>query len=117
VTNAGNVPAKLVLVRFRSSGSAGLHHPVLLNNTNGYTFSSTRDGTTANSELKVDSNDLSVKYSNDDGASYVDDFSRFTLGPNQANFMQLEPGANAMVYTDTGTPSLSLEVTFWAPFA
>ncbi|MCJ7510692.1 MAG: hypothetical protein MUP14_07395, partial [Dehalococcoidia bacterium] len=91
VTNAGNIPAKLVAIRFRADGAGGFTNPVLTNVTNGYTFSSTRDAISANSELKVDTEDLSVRWSNDNGVTYADDFVLFTIGALQASFFRLEP--------------------------
>lgn len=117
VTNPGNVPAKFVAIRFRSDAAGGFTNPVLLNGTNGYTFSSTRDATGTESELKVDTEDLSVRYSNDNGATYADDFALFTIGPNQGSFFQLEPGVNALTYTDGGTPNLHIDIIFYAPYA
>jgi len=117
VTNPGNVPAKWVEIRFRSDSNAGFTNPALLNSTNGYLFSSTRDSASSSSELKVDTEDLSVKFSTDNGASYTDDFANFTIGSNQGSFFQLEPGDNTIVYTDGGTADLQLEINFYAPFA
>jgi hypothetical protein len=117
VTNAGNVPVKVVSFRFRSNSNTGFTNPALLNSINSYSFSSTRDAASANSELKVDTEDLSVKFSADDGMSYADDFANFTIGSNQGSFFQLEPGDNSIVYTDGGTPDLSLEIAFYTPYA
>ena len=117
VDNVGNIPVKLIAIRFRADGTGGFTNPILLNATNGYVFSSTRDSASANSELKVDTSDMSVRYSNDNGATYADDFALFTQGALQGDFFRLEPGVNALVYTDGGTPNLHIEIAFYPPFA
>lgn len=130
VTNPGNLPAKFMVIRLRATGAAGLTHPKLLNNTNLYEFSSVRDGSSANSVLKVDTELQSVQYANNDnatspaddsGVTYADDFANFTIGPagaTQVGFFRLEPGVNALTYSQaSGTPALSLEMAFFAPYA
>lgn len=117
VTNAGNIAAKFIVFRFRSSSAAGFTNPVLLNVTNGYQFSSTRDAVSVNSELKVDTEAMSVLWSNDDGVSYANDYALFTIGVDQAAFFQLEPGDNTLMLLNDGTPNLSFEVAFSASYA
>ena len=131
VANNGNIPIKLMTIWIRASGAAGLTHPRLVNTTNGYEFSSIRDGTSANSVLRVDTELQSVKYANNDnvnsppddvGVTYADDFANFTIGPvgtpTQVGFMRLEVGSNSMTYSQaSGTPSLRLEMLFYDPFA
>jgi len=119
VTNAGNVPVKLMIIRFRSDSNAGIPAGgwMLLNSTNGYYFGSSRASVSANSEVKVDTEDLSVKYSNDDGVTYADDFALFLIGSNQGSFFQLEPGVNALVFTSAPGPDLHISIAFYPPWA
>lgn len=117
VANSGNVPAKLMVIRLRANTAAGIVDPVIKNLTNNYQWSSTRDSASINSEIRVDTEKFSVEYSNDDGASYANDFSLFTIGANQAGFFQLEPGTNSIQYTGGGAPSLQVEFSFFPPNA
>lgn len=68
------------------------------------------------SELKVDSERAEVLWSDTNGATYADDYALVTLGPTQVGLMQLEPGDNAMRYSDGASPNLDLEWSFYAPF-
>jgi len=117
INNPGDLPCLTVVFRFRSNGATGGTNMALTNTTNGFTFSTTRDLTGADHELKVDCGAYSVKRSTDNGANYADDYSLFTVGAGQVGFMRLEPGDNAMSYTDGGTPDLSLEWSFFAPYS
>jgi len=116
ITNPGNAPCLAAVIRLRSNGAAGFTNPVLTNLTNGYAISSSRDAAGANSELRIDAGAAKVEYSNDDGASYADDYSLVTLGVTQVGFMRLEPGDNTMRYADGGAPNLSIEWSFDAPY-
>ena len=117
ITNNGNIPTDIAVFRFRSDGASGGTNLKLENLTNLYEFSTTRDLTAIDHEWKVDCGRRSVEFSTDDGASYADDFSLFSLGANQVNFMLLEPGANSMRVTGAGASGFDLEWAFDAPFA
>lgn len=117
INNPGDLPCLTAVFRFRSNGATGGTNMTLTNTTNSFSFSTTRDLTGADHELKVDCGAYSVKRSTDNGANYADDYSLFTVGAGQVAFMRLEPGDNAMSYTDGGTPNLSLEWSFNAPYS
>jgi len=116
VNNPGNAPVLAAVFRLRSSGATGFTNPSLTNLTNGYSIASTRDAVSANSELRIDAGAARVQWSDDDGASYADDYALATLGATQAGVMRLEPGDNTMRYTDGGTPNLSIEWSFYAAY-
>lgn len=118
ITNPGNGRTGLVTFRLRSNGVNGFQDPTLTNSTNGQAVASTRDGATADSELRIDTATAQVRYSNDDGVSYADDYSLVTLAATQAVVgIELEPGDNSMSYSQaSGTPDATLEWEFWAAF-
>lgn len=116
LTNLGNAQVKDLVMRIRSSSATGFTNPALENTQNGNRWSSTRDATSSNSELLVDAKRYRVAYSNDDGASYSPDWSLFTVGSApfpQVHFMALDPGANLMRYSQTGTPNAQLEYSYY----
>ncbi len=115
INNPGNAPAKFIVFRLRANAAAGFTNPALANLTNGYSFSTTRDSASADSEIKVDTELASVEFSTDNGVSYADDYALFSLGATQVGFMQLEPGNNSMRVTCDGTPNFDLEWSFYAP--
>jgi len=116
ITNPGNAPARAVVLRFRANGPAGFTNPSLVNLTNGYAFASSRDAVSADSELKLDTERGQALWSDTNGATYADDYALVTLGPTQVGLMQLEPGTNAFQYSDAGSPNLTLEWSFYAPY-
>lgn len=116
ITNPGNAPAHFVVFRLRANAAAGFTNPSLVNLTNGYSVASSRDAVSVDSELKVDSERIEVLWSDTNGAIYADDYALVTLGPTQVGLMQLEPGDNAMRYSDGASPNLDLEWSFYAPF-
>lgn len=116
ITNPGNAPARFVVFRLRANAAAGFTNPNLVNLTNGYSVASSRGAVSGDSELKLDTERMQVLWSDTNGAIYADDYALVTLGPTQAGLMQLEPGPNAMQYTDGATPNLDLEWSFYAPY-
>lgn len=117
ITNPGNLPCDDIEFRFRSDGTGPTTDLSLENTTNGYQFSTTRDLTNANHELKVDSGKGTVEYSTDDGATYADDYALFSFG-TQNSFMRLDPGDNDMSATvASGTPDVTLEYSFYARYS
>lgn len=118
VNNPGNMPVTLLTIRFRANGAAGFIDPVLLNQTNGYTFASLRDSASANSELRLRTELPAVDYSNDDGASYAADLANYVIPSLQAALSyQLDPGNNTLRYSGGGTPALNIDITFYPTFA
>lgn len=118
INNPGNLPVYAMVFRLRSNGSNACTNPAITNTTNGLTISTTRDLTAADHELKIDTGRRTVEYSTDDGASYANDYSLFTVGADQGGtWMRLEPGDNAMSVTDGGTANYSFEWEFYANLA
>lgn len=113
ITLPGNARSGYVLFRLRSNSATGFTNPVLTNLTTGQSVSSSRDAASANSELKIDNERMSVEYSNDDGVTYTPDYDLVSLGPTQAVLMELDPGENIMQYSDGGTPNATLEWTIY----
>ena len=75
-----------------------------------------RNAVSADSELRLDTERGQVLWSDTNGATYADDYALVTLGATQVGLMQLEPGANALQYSDAGSPNLTLEWSFYAPY-
>lgn len=118
VTNPGSMPAELMVIRFRSNGATGYTNPILENLTNGFEFRSLRDAIDANSELKLDTEEPSVRHSTDDGGTYADDFANYTLPSLQMPLsFRLDPGPNSIRYTNTGTPALNIEFLYYPVYA
>lgn len=116
ITNAGNAPVRGVVFRLRANGAGGFTEPTIANLTNGYSVASSRTAAGADDEIRIDSGAVRVQYSTTNGASYEDDYDSVTLGDTQIGLFRLEPGANSIRYTDTGTPALSLEWSFEAAY-
>ena len=116
ITNPGNAPVYRAVFRFRANAAAGFTNPQLENLTNGYSFSTTRDSASADSEVRVNTETEVVQYSNDDGATYADDYTNFSQLATQAGMMLLDPGDNSMRLTCGGTPNYDFVHTFYAPY-
>lgn len=117
VDNPGNARAYAMTIELRSKSASGFTDPDLLNETNGYRFQSTRDGTSVNDILRADTEgEPRVRYSSTNGASYADDYDKVTLGAQQRGIMALNAGTNNFVYTDGGSPDVDIVITFKAPF-
>jgi hypothetical protein len=117
ITNGGALPRGFVIIQFKANTSAGIINPKLVNNTNGYTFETARDSASANSEIKLDTEAQTVKYSNDNGATYADDIGNLvipTLHPPLA--FPLARGNNSMTYTGGASQSLDIVWSFYAAY-
>ncbi len=116
VANAGDAQVKNAIFRFRANTAGGLSNPALIHASNGHQFSSTRDSSGADDELKVDCGKPSVDWSTDDGVSYADDYANFAIGSLQVAFMILEPGNNTINYTCSGTPNFDIDYSFYPAY-
>ncbi len=116
IANVGNAPVKNAIFRFRANTSAGLSNPTLSHLGNLHSFSSTRDSSGANDELRVDCGKPSVEWSTDDGATYADDYVNFALGATQVAIFVLEPGSNTINYTCSGTPNFDIDYSFYPAY-
>lgn len=115
VVNPGGLPVEETTIRFRANAANFFTNPLLDNLTNGYAFQSTRDGVNANSELLLDTSRPYVGWSTNDGASYADDIALMTFGGLQIPLSwRWEVGSNSLRYTNTGTPGLTIEGSFYA---
>lgn len=94
INNPGNIPVFDITFRFRNSG--GAIHPRMVNTTTGYSFIHTRDMVGVNDEIRVATGTRAVEFSPDDGATYLNDYSRFGRGEAQPGIMKLDPGNNAI---------------------
>lgn len=118
INNPGNLPVYAMVFRLRSNGSNACTNPAISNTTNGLSMSSSRDLTAADHELKIDTGRRTVEYSTNDGSSYANDYSNFSLGSTQGGvWMRLEPGDNTFSVTDGGTANYSFEWEFYANYA
>lgn len=112
ITNAGDAEVYDAIMTIRGTYT----NPELTNTSTGYSWSSTRDGTSADHRLKVDAGRFSVEYSSDGGSVYADDVTLFTRGANQVQYMRLNPGDNEMSYADGGTPNAVIAVSFYPAY-
>lgn len=115
VNNPGALPVQDVVIRLRANASNFFTNPVLENLTNGYRFSSARDGVNANSELMLDTKRAYVGWSTNDGGSYADDIAQVIFSATQFPLsFRLDAGDNTLRYTNTGTPGLNIDGSFYA---
>ncbi len=115
VDNPGGLPVDEIEIRFRANASNYFTNPILENLTTGYAFASLRDGSNANHELKLNTSDPSVKWSTNDGGSYVDDIANLVIPTDHIPLAFLMAvGVNSLRYTNTGTPGVTIEGSFYA---
>lgn len=69
-------------------------NPIVTNQTNGYIFQSSRDGSSSNHWLKFGGEAQSVEFSTDGGSTYAGDFANVTMPSGQVQLMILDPGDN-----------------------
>lgn len=116
IENPGSMPADEVVVRFRANSGTGFTNPKLENQTNGYSFESTRDATDAAHELRLDTSEPSVKWSTNDGGNYSDDLVNLVM---PTTFMPLafplDPGPNSLRYNG-GAIDANIEITFYPKY-
>lgn len=118
VTNPGNIPAEFMTIRLRANATSGISNPKITNVTTGYVLESTFDSSSANDELRIDTENGLVESSDDDGASYDDAFSTYVIPDTQHILaMKLNPGANIIRYEGDGTPNLDVTFSFYGPWA
>ncbi len=120
INNPGDLINKLITIRLRANTAAGIINPKLANQTNGYELETARDSASVNSEIKytLDYNMRKVEYSNDNGASYVDDFAQLVLPTTSPPLsFDINIGNNTIVYTGGASQSLDIEWSFYAPYA
>lgn len=120
INNPGNLPSKYVTFRLRANTSAGIINPKLSNGANGYTFETARDSASANSEIKltIAYNQRKVEYSNDNGASYIDDFTNLVQPTDHPPLsFDIEPGSQTITYTGGASQSLDIEWELYAPYS
>lgn len=121
ITNPGDINARAVVFRLRSSSAGpGLVSPItIVNNTNAYqlTLSGWTLPGTANDELKVDCGQYKVQQSTDDGSNYTDVYTVLSIPTTQVSIFELAPGVNSItVTTPAGTTSFSLEWSFYGAY-
>lgn len=116
VVNPGDLPQPLMVMRWRANTSGGIVAPSVQNLTNGYSIGSLRNSASVNSEIRIDTNDLSMRYSNDNGSTYTNDYANRVIGNNQALWMVLDPGTNTLRLSSGGTPNYDFELSFYAAY-
>lgn len=87
-------------------------NPKLVNETNGYTLESTRDGALGSDSLRFDAGRNRVEFSDDTQATYVPDFANFVRADRQIQLMRLDPGTDDFEYTDGGAPGATVIVQY-----
>ena len=87
----------------------GFVDPVIENLTLAQRVATTRDAVSADSELRLQTEIFAVEFSDDDGASYNDDYDLVGLADTQAMLIELEPGNNAIRVTGCSDAVLEWE--------
>lgn len=108
ITNPGNIELSAMTITLISNSATGFIDPVLTNLTNGYAFSSSRDATSNQSRLRIDTARAAVEYSSDAGVHYASDWANFVNGTNQVDFFKLSPGVNQITYSGGASPNLTI---------
>lgn len=111
INNPGDLPAYATF-RARANGTTCMTNMAVTNTTNGMSFSTTRDFTAADDELRINCETLAVELSTNDGSSYANDYALFSTPADQVGIMRLEPGDNSMSIADDGTPNYDFEWSF-----
>ena len=99
LSNAGNAPVRNIEFRIRSSGVGGFASPLLTNDDNGYAVGSLRTALSADDEIRIDTARKAIEYSQDNGTSYVSDFSQFVMGGLQVGWFVIDAGGNDVIVT------------------
>lgn len=110
ISNAGNAKVFDAIITIRGTFT----NPSIVNTTNGYHFSSTRDGSAAAHWLKIDCGKGTVQFSTDSGVTYADDKALFSRGTDQVNFMVLEVGDNT--WEIDGCNGATIDVDFYPKY-
>lgn len=110
VTNPGNAKVYDAILILKGTFT----NPSITNSTNGYSLSTTRDGSAGTHWLEIRAGRPSVRFSTDSGVTYAGDFALVTLPTSQIQLMVLEPGNNSIVVT--GGNGSTLTVQFSPPW-
>lgn len=94
VNNPGN--ARVYDAVFQLVGT--FDNPIITNNTNGYSFQSTSEGSSIADGIKIDAGAHTVEFSDDGGFVFVDDYANYERPVSQVQLMVLEPGDNEFVF-------------------
>lgn len=125
----GNIDTGLVVVRFRANAIGGFSAGVKLENLTAvhginYVFESSRASASADSEIRLRTANVGVTgtpdvgYSNDDGASYADDFGNLVLSTDhQVLAFRFAAGNNSMRATVGGTPNVDISFEIYGAWA
>lgn len=116
INNPGDQYVRAMVLLWTSLSSTGFSHPSLANISLGMNVATSRAAATVNSRLRIRPELDSIQYSNDAGVSYANDYSLATLPAGQVPMMTLQPGDNAMVHTNTGTPNATLSWSFYPAY-
>lgn len=119
INNSGNAVVKGaggLLLTLRSGSATGFTNPQLVNSTTSQQINSSRDATSSNSRLRIDCEKEAVQYSNDNGATWGNDYANVTLPAVQQGLMSLAPGTNSFVYTDGGAVNAYLDYQFYPAY-
>lgn len=115
--NTGTADVYNSTVEFRANAAGGFGALTLENLSTGDRLLSSRSAQSSQSILKVDCGRSTVQYSNDGGASWINDYSIFSWGTTQMSFLRLVFGINNLRYSQsTGVPNLTIVIRFYAAF-
>ena len=120
INNPGNLPADEIVIRVQSDGNPSFSQPDLQNMTNGFRFKSLRNATNADDEVKLDTAEPSIRWSVNDGATYVDDITNYSFPTTQAALSFLfDVGPNQLRYTQTDTlnGTVTLVISYYPKYA
>jgi len=114
ITNDGNADARAITFLLEAGGAGGFNAPSVSHALTGETWASTRTAAGALDQLRVNTGAYTVEYSDDDGATWSDDYALFSTGSVQVGFMRLLPGAQSIEVA--GCTNATLTISFYPAF-
>ena len=114
ITNDGTADARAITFVLEAGGASGFDGPSVSHALTGETWASTRTAAGALDQLRVNTGAYTVEYSDDDGASWSDDYALFSTGSVQVGFMRFLPGAQSIEVS--GCTNATLTISFYPAF-
>jgi len=114
VTNSGNADVRAITFLLESGSAGGFDGPSVSHALTGETWTSTRTAAGALDQLRVNAGAYTVEYTDDDGATWSDDYALFSTGSVQVGFMRFLPGAQSIEVR--GCTNATLTISFYPAF-
>lgn len=112
INNPGLAPALLGVYTLRGT----FDRPTFLNTSNLYSIGSLRAGTSANHRWRFNVKNYLTEWTSNAGTLWTPDYANLVRGAGQIAWLRMEPGDNAMRYSELGgTHSATFDWAFDAP--